>query len=184
MSYTCQFNACKKLVVPGTLKCTAHRRKGQCAFDGCHNQVYKMGVCVRHGARSTPCSIEGCYQNVRVSGLCNHHATILPATNCAHPGCMAKARGSATCKRHQRMNVSSPSRRRRHTAAARDRSRTIATAKYNNEDELTPIAVLDDKPLPATFLEEFQDMLAEMLWQTMTFDVPSDNVAVDEGSML
>ncbi|CAK4084321.1 unnamed protein product [Aphanomyces euteiches] len=40
--------------------------------------------------------------------------------------------------------------------------------KYNNEDERTPIAVLDDKPQPATFLEEFQDMLADPVCTVMS----------------
>ncbi|CAK4084322.1 unnamed protein product [Aphanomyces euteiches] len=146
-----------------------------------------MGVCVRHGDRSTPRSIPGCSRKVRVNGLCNHHATDLPKTKCVHPRCMAQARGSPTCKRHHphREQTSSPSSsrgRRANTAAACDHDRTVTTAKYNRDDELTPTAVVDDKPLPTTFFDGFQDMLADMVCQKMTF--PDDNVAVHEDHRL
>ncbi|KAG9402300.1 hypothetical protein AC1031_006926 [Aphanomyces cochlioides] len=163
----CQFNTCKKLAVPGTFKCADHRRKDQCTVDG------------------APCYIQGCNRNERVSGLCNHHATVLPKTKCVHPGCMAQARGSPTCQRHHpdRVKTSTPSSsrgRRANTAAARDHDRAVITAKYNSEGELTPIAVVDDKPLPTTFFEGFQDMLADMVCQKTTFHVPDDNVTVYE----
>ncbi|CAK4706413.1 unnamed protein product [Aphanomyces euteiches] len=182
----CYFTACEELVVPGTFKCARHQRKSRCSVAGCLNQIYSKGVCVRHGARSSPCCIQGCNRNERVSGLCNHHATVLPETNCSHPGCTAKARGSATCKRHRLdctkvSSLSSSSRRRRaNTAAARKRSRTIVKVKYNNQDEQAPNAVSDNKPLPASFFDGFEDMLAEMVSQKMTFHVPDVDVTVYE----
>ncbi|KAF0700095.1 Aste57867_9374 [Aphanomyces stellatus] len=96
----CHFNGCKNIAIGDSRKCEAHKRKGMCAVDSCHNQAYRCGLCVRHGARSSQCSVDGCTKNVRVNGVCYQHAAILPSSQCAHEGCKSMARGSATCKRH------------------------------------------------------------------------------------
>ncbi|CAK4125216.1 unnamed protein product [Aphanomyces euteiches] len=191
-SSICHFNGCQNAVVPGTSKCIDHKRKGQCNVHDCHNQVYQNGVCVKHGARNTPCSVDGCNRNVRVSGLCNYHATTLPSSKCIHHGCKAQARGSLTCRRHdpERIHPPSPLKlRRRHASAAakRDCSRTEATAKYSNivvVDDLCPNAVLDNCPLPPSFFDDYNDILADVLWLCKPLNVFDDDTMKFETVML
>ncbi|KAF0700094.1 Aste57867_9373 [Aphanomyces stellatus] len=97
----CIFNRCSNDALPHSRKCSYHKRKGVCSGSPhCHNQVYRGGLCVRHGARDAPCAIDDCHKKVRVNGLCGHHAATLPSTACVHPGCSSQARGASMCARH------------------------------------------------------------------------------------
>ncbi|KAF0700101.1 Aste57867_9380 [Aphanomyces stellatus] len=99
-SLVCHFNGCNNPIVPGTRKCEAHKKKGICGTGDCHNQVYRAGVCVRHGARDATCAVRNCTKKLRVGLVCHRHSTCLPRFKCLFHGCTAVARGTSTCKRH------------------------------------------------------------------------------------
>jgi hypothetical protein len=49
------------------------RNANDAAVKDAPNQVYKGGVCVRHGAKKKRCSSEGCTNIAKKGGVCTKH---------------------------------------------------------------------------------------------------------------
>ncbi|KAF0722350.1 hypothetical protein Ae201684P_010003 [Aphanomyces euteiches] len=96
---TCYFKGCENAVVDGSLKCSFHRHRTQCAIQDCHNQVYARNLCVRHGGKK-PCLHEGCTGNARRGDFCTRHGATSYKKVCSEPGCSRVAHARQKCVRH------------------------------------------------------------------------------------
>ncbi|CAK4504978.1 unnamed protein product [Aphanomyces euteiches] len=172
----CHFNGCTKEATEGSRKCAYHKRKGCCEIASCHNQVYRAGLCVRHGARNIPCSMDGCNKKVRVNGLCSQHAARLPGTKCSHGGCNALARGNSMCKRHCPDRPTSPIGSYQERAMAsflRQGIRLHVVDKYilSIQVDVSPLPVADNSVAQPPMLEGFEDMIAEIDWLDKSMEI-------------
>ncbi|KDO22476.1 hypothetical protein SPRG_12759 [Saprolegnia parasitica CBS 223.65] len=84
MSVECCFHGCASPVVSDSTKCLLHRHRLTCAHEGCGNQVYARGYCVRHGGKRT----------------CSRHALHSTKKHCVEPNCVSFAQANQRCVRH------------------------------------------------------------------------------------
>ena len=64
----------------------------------CMNQVYRGGVCKRHGAKVKLCSSEGCSNQVIKGGVCINHGA--KKKLCSSDGCTNQVIQGGVCVRH------------------------------------------------------------------------------------
>ncbi len=76
------------------------KQKKKCTAEGCTNQVYRGGVCIKHGAKVKRCSIEGCTNHIVKGGVCMKHGAIQTRKRCSVEGCTNQSRKGGVCARH------------------------------------------------------------------------------------
>ncbi|CAK4113558.1 unnamed protein product [Aphanomyces euteiches] len=171
----CFFNGCMKPVVRGTNKCSFHKNRDKCRTNGCHNQVYARGLCVRHGGKKQ-CAFEGCEGNARSGAFCCRHGQPTKKKLCQVQGCIKVAHANHKCVAHgggrkcKMENCSSHARQgglcQRHrieTGASSPKSWDAATFDFDFSDAVK-------------WLEEPSSMVA---WTEIDFDCFGDESAVD-----
>ncbi|KAH9108418.1 hypothetical protein AeMF1_016415 [Aphanomyces euteiches] len=99
MQGKCLFNECDNFAVAGSLKCRFHRKRSRCIEEGCTNQVYARGHCVRHGGRPK-CQHENCSLNQRIGVYCSRHAAREEKRTCSVPGCNKLPHARGICVGH------------------------------------------------------------------------------------